>query len=918
MKHPLLALTLALIAGITLGAYFNPAPTPVLIYAGGLLLLVAALKRGWRIWGAGDILRSGCGCHILRDYGNSLAGWVGRIFESIRVSRILNGGSQSGDHSQIRVNNKSPILSQSRLFFILTTLLFVALGMLLINPILYPTITVNHISNFVSNDYRTIKGVVTRPVETSFDTTRMELADISIKKAIKDNKKWVKVKGRLRLTVYEQFDDIGYGDVIYFRGKIRRPRNFNNPGGFNYELHLKRKGISVTSTAKGREYIFKAGTARSPVITRIFETRKSIRKFIDGNVPQNEGSIIKGLLLGDRADIPEELLESYRRTGMSHILAISGMHVGILFIISFSLLYIILVRIPRLALMISVSTWAFFLSLIPIFFYTILSGMRITAIRSTLMITAYVLSVVINRERDILNTLALAGLLILIISPASLFDPAFQLSFVAVLSIILIYPLMTESLSERIYKQSPNGGIVPSIGKRLIFRVYQFATVSVSVLLGILPISAYYFFKASPLSIVINFAVVPLLGFIAVPLSFVSIPFIFSMSASMNDIATLILKVVTFAVAISNEIVTTSSSLFPGGFMVVPPKLPEIVIYYSLLIIVILYFRERQLVGKFVERLVNKKNSRKIMSRLKLIFITFLLALVMVFSYQAIDRYHPSRLSVTFISVGQGDSTLIQFPGGKTMLVDTGGFYGGTFDTGKLIVSPYLLHERIRKVDYLVLTHPEFDHYGGFEYILNNYEVGELWITERGNTSESIKHLLTLAKNRGVPIAIMSGNSPDIKINGTEIKFFHPQPSSKINNDEPYISSENVNNSSLVFRITYGDFSLLMTGDIEEEAESYLVSKGEDLRSSILKSPHHGSSTSSTLAFLRVVGPKVSVIMCGDKNRFGFPGDEALKRYEDSGVVVFRTDVDGAVIVTSYGDGFKIESVNGREYRWKR
>lgn len=891
MKHPLLALTLALSVGITLGAYFNPAPTVVLIYAGGLLLLVASLKGGWRIWGAGN---------ILRGYGDSLVGWVGRM---------LNGGRQSKSQDQSHPNNKPPILSQNRLSFALITLLFVALGMLLINPILNPTITANHISNFVSNDYRTIKGVVTKPVDASFDTTRMELADLSIK----ENKKWVKVKGKLRLTVYEQFDDIGYGDVIYFWGKIRRPRNFNNPGGFDYELYLKRKGITVTSTAKGRNFIFKAGTARSPVIVKIFETRKSIRKFIDGAVPQNEGSIIKGLLLGDRADIPEELLESYRRTGMSHILAISGMHVGILFIISFSLLYMILVRIPRLALMISVSTWAFVLSLIPIFFYTILSGMRITAIRSTLMITAYVLSVVINRERDILNTLALAGLLILIVSPASLFDPAFQLSFAAVLSIIIIYPLMTEPFSERMYKQSPNGRISPSIGKRLLFRVYQFTAVSVSVLMGILPISAYYFFKASPLSIVINFAVVPLLGFIAVPLSFVSIPFIFSMSASMNDIATLILKIVAFVVAISNKIVTTSSSLFPGGFMVVPPKLPEIVIYYSLLIVAILYFRKILFVG----RLVNKENSRKVISRLKLIFITLLLALVIVFSYQAINRYHPSRLSVTFISVGQGDATLINFPGGKTMLVDAGGFYGGTFDTGKCVVSPYLLHERIRKVDYLVLTHPEFDHYGGFEYILNNYEVGEFWITERGNTSVNIQHLLTLAKDRGVPIAIISGDTPNLKINGTEIDFFHPQPSSHINNDEPYISPENVNNSSLVFRITYGDFSLLMTGDIEEETESYLVSKGENLHSSILKSPHHGSSTSSTPAFLSVVGPKVVVIMCGDKNRFGFPGDDTLKRYEDSGVVVFRTDVDGAIIVTSYGDNFKIESVNGRKYQWK-
>ncbi|MBN1571934.1 MAG: DNA internalization-related competence protein ComEC/Rec2 [Deltaproteobacteria bacterium] len=847
MKHPLLLLASALALGIGLGTYIRTDIPPLLIIAGILLTLTAMIR------------------------------------ERIRLTSHTKGPALPSAH---------------HLYFVLIGLLFVILGLLLICPVVNPKTDSDHISNFASNEYRTIAGTVSLPPDFDSDSTRIVLKDVMIK----DGRKWIDVKGRLGVTIYERTDSIGYGDVIFYRGKIRNPTNFNNPGGFDYVFYLKRRSISSISYIKGRDYFFVSENVSPPTLRKIEEIRRKIRTFIDTAVPITEGAILKALIIGERSEIPEDLYDSYRRTGMAHILAISGMHIGIIFLISFSVLHVVLVRIPRLALIFPVKTFALIVSLLPIFLYTILSGLKITAVRSTIMITAYVLSVVIGRDRDLLNTLSLAALIILIVSPASLFDPAFQLSFTAVMSIILIYPLLTDPVKNRIYS---GDGSAPTLGRRLLLRGYQFAAVSVSALFGILPISAHYFYTESPLSILMNFAVVPLLGFFAVPLSLVSIPLVFI----SGEVAGLLLDGAAGAVTISNWMINGVDSLFPGGFAVIPPRLPEMVLYYLILVVVIFYANE------YRRRSLQPRQSVK--SRLRIIFVVLLSTLVLLLSYQALNRYHPKRLSVTFINVGQGDSTLIKFPGGRTMLIDGGGFHGGGFDTGRSIVSPYLLHERIRRIDYLVLTHPEFDHYGGIEYILKNFNVGEFWVTEAGMDSEEIEDLRSTSKMRNVPIVTISDDTTDLAINGAVVEFLHPPPGLQTKGDMKSDLGENLNNSSIVFRIKYGYFSLLMTGDIEAEAERLIMSKNRELKSLVLKSPHHGSNTSSGITFLNEVEPAVVVIMCGEKERFGFPKDETLERYEYIGAVVFRTDIDGAVIVKSDGDGFEIESVNGKSCLWR-
>lgn len=639
-------------------------------------------------------------------------------------------------------------------FSISSFLIFVVLGTIIITPKIHPDIT-HLISHYDSQEYMPITGTLIYSESFSDDTTRMTLSDVMVK----EDNRWHEVPGRMRLTVYEAIRDLRPGDIVSFMGKVKIPRNFNNPGGFDYELYLKRKGIFATSTLKGRDFLSVHKGERSKVLRLVEKTKGRIREFFDTYTPHNEGAILKALTLGERGDIPPDLLQSYYRTGTGHVLAISGLHVGIIFIISSLILYSILVRIPGFNIRFNVKTWAILLSSLPVISYILLSGFRISTVRAGLMIAAFALSILLGRVRDIMSTISAAALIILILYPTSLFEPSFQFSFVSVLSIVIIHPIITDPVRKRFYSVK---GVRPALPKRLLFSIYSFLAVSLSALLGILPLSTYYFFRVTPFSLPLNLAVVPLLGFLATPMALAIIP----ITLFSPNISALLIRPAAWVVKLSNEIVLRATELSIGGSLVFPPRAIEILIYYTFLICLFTYFYGKRF------------NRTKIVRWSRLLIVSLVFLLVIDISFWIHHRFDPHRLSVTFISVGQGDSTLIKLPGGKTMLVDGGGFYSGRFDTGERVVGPYLLHERIKRIDFVVLTHPEVDHSGGLGFVLENFDVGELWITEIGRDSGKIQHLLEIAGTRNIPIVVVDENTPNRIINGVVIEFLNPPPAS--------------------------------------------------------------------------------------------------------------------------------------------
>jgi competence protein ComEC len=764
-------------------------------------------------------------------------------------------------------------LTKSRFSLYLCLALFFFLGTALISTSLRPEKKGNCITDYCSGKERAVCGTVAEPPRTETDATRIVLSDLMVR----TRGGWRPAGGSLRLTVGERISNVSYGDTLFFVGTIRKPRNFNNPGGFDYEFSLIRAGISATAYADSQDRLLVREASPSSPMGLVERWRDTVRDFYDSRFPTPEGAVIKALILGERGDIPEEILSAYYRTGVGHVLAISGSNVGIVYIFTYLFLYAVLVRWGKFPLRHSVRKWASVVSLGPVIVYTLLAGLEITVVRATLMISVFVLAILIEKEQQVFNTLVLAAFVILLFLPASLFDPSFQLSFVAVLSIVLLYPTLIEPLKQRFF---PIDGVRPPLAHRIAFRLLQFTLVSFAAIVGLLPLTAYYFHRVTPFALPLNFVVVPLLGPVATSLGLLSVPF---MTAAPH-ISSFLSLIAAWAVSLSDSAVVWADALLPKGVVVFGPTLIEIVLYYGLILSAFLLFRKRRWA---------------ILPAALLILIT-----IADVTLTAWHRYDSKRLEATFLSVGNGDSCVIKLPGGDIMVVDGGGRLGSAFDMGEYVVAPFLLNDRILRIDYLVLSHPEQDHAAGLTYLMGNFTVGELWITEDTVRSKETEPLITSARSFGIPVITIDSSSPPRTIGPATVRFFNPAPPS---NDQP----GDVNNRSLVLRLSYGLFSLLMTGDAEEEGLSRIVADGTDLRSLVLKVPHHGSSPSSPLFFLESVSPRVAVVSCGFDNPYGFPGEKSLERLREVGADVFRTDLAGAISVATDGRYLRIETMNG-------
>ena len=268
--------------------------------------------------------------------------------------------------------------------------------------------------------------------------------------------------------------------------------------------------------------------------------------------------------------------------------------------------------------------------------------------------------------------------------------------------------------------------------------------------------------------------------------------------------------------------------------------------------------------------------------------------------YWIAQRYFRTDLRVTFLDIGQGDATVIEFPGSHVMVIDGGGFLSQTFDSGEAILAPFLWQKKIGRVDTLVLTHPHLDHYGGLEFLARHFGVTAFWSNgKQSKGSRSFAVLDETLKERNIETHVLCRGTdvPEPKIGGVRIQVLHP-PCGRTGLD--------TNNSSLVLRLSHGDVDILLTGDVETTAEDMLLSTRKPLDSEILKVPHHGSGTSSSPRFLEAVSPDVAVASLGHLNRFDFPAPEVVERYERRGVEFLRTDTAGAVSITSDGRGYRV------------
>jgi competence protein ComEC len=275
-------------------------------------------------------------------------------------------------------------------------------------------------------------------------------------------------------------------------------------------------------------------------------------------------------------------------------------------------------------------------------------------------------------------------------------------------------------------------------------------------------------------------------------------------------------------------------------------------------------------------------------------------------SYWLLKTRYTRTLRVTAVDVGHGDCALVEFPRGKRALIDGGGFYDDSFDVGKNVVAPFLWKKRIQAIDFMVLTHPDPDHLNGLKFIAQTFRVKELWDSGQESDSPYFREFMAIVKQKDIRrVSRFRGDQPRL-IEGVAIECLHPPLAAS------HVSwsseSSTTNNLSLVLRLVLDRQSFLFTGDIEREAESELIASGVELESRVIKVPHHGSLTSSTVAFLNKVRPEIALVSAGQRSLSRSSSLNVLRRYESLGCKIFRTDTHGAVSLETDGRRLKVRT----------
>jgi len=752
--------------------------------------------------------------------------------------------------------------------------IFFLLGLFSIQLYLYPQHPPSHISHFTGLDRISLEGIIDRPPEHSRGRTQLFIRS---QKIILSNHH-IPVDGFLLIFLKEEDSSLRVGDRLRCLCKLYPPHGFHNPGGFSYERHLAFEQVHTIGFLSEEKGLVKLGEGfKNPFLLQVESWRDHIRDFLEREARPLTAGIFKALVLGEQGDIPEEVKEHFIVTGIAHLLAISGDHLGIVALLSFSLLIWILKRSEFLLLTIDVKKWAAALTLPCLLLYTFIAGGGISVIRATIMVITFFLSILFNRERNLLHTLALAAFLILIFSPPSLFDVSFQLSFIAVLSILYLVPRILKSLKWEDIFFLPNISWKKNILKYILL---SFLVTGVAIL-GTAPLVALHFNRFSLIGFFTNLFFIPWVGFIIVPLSLIAslFSFFFSPLAILlihinNWIALILLKVVAFFASIPH------ASLF-----VSTPTVFEIILFYLLLFSVI-----------------HLQKGKKI----RYLFVGLCLVFVFDLTFWNLKDSFQKDLRLTFIDVGQGDSILIEFPRGKKMLIDGGGLYEDHFDIGKNVIAPFLWKKKIRKIDTLVLTHPDPDHLKGLNFIASQFSIGQFWDNGSQTESEPYLQLREILNEKEIQTQSIYEETPPQIVNGVAISFLNPPAPNKIQRRDRNLW--NLNNSSLVMKLRFKNVSILLTGDIEKEAEEQILKKGFPLKADILKIPHHGSSSSSSPLFLNKVNPTYAILSVGERNIGKLPHPEVLRRYEQLGSRIFRTDRHGAITVVTDGEAIEVKT----------
>jgi len=652
-----------------------------------------------------------------------------------------------------------------------------------------------------------------------------------------------------------------YGDRVRFWVHPAAPRDSGNPGGFNYATYLADREIYATGFLDNDSEVELVARQPSAVRGAVESLRREIRRYIEQNVSHENSPLLKALTVGDMGELSKAMRTEFTAAGVNHVISISGLHVGMLGLVVFAFIRFGCSFSPYLLLRFNLLKISTFCSFLAVVFYTALAGAMVPTVRSAIMIGIYELAVLLDREEEVLNSLTFAALLIALVWPGVVSDISFQLSFLAVLFIAWGIRQVREWIPARQKDELPQER---GWWRQKLRQVGLHLAVPVLATVGTGPLIAHYFGHISLAGLVSNPVVVPLVGFIVVPLGLI----IGFLSLTVPVLAAPMVWLEERFISLTVWLVQLFANLPLANISVPAPDRFEIAALYAL----------------FLALLLVRKN------RYAPVAVAVMVVLLIGDgAYWWRERWNRQELRVTHLNVGQGDAAVIELPGSKVLLIDAGGTATGEFDTGEAIVAPFLRARKILKVDYLVVTHARIDHYGGMRSIVKEFAPVEFWSSPaRGKTArfEDLEDALERARIKRVTLHTQE---PCRIIDGVKLCVLYPAP-------------ENSNDSSLVLRFEYGKVGFLFAGDIEKRDERLLQARSAELRSAILKVPRHGSATASSDEFVAAVQPKFAVFSGSGRSQPAASRDEILGRYRTAGAEILRTEEDGAIIFETDGN----------------
>lgn len=654
-------------------------------------------------------------------------------------------------------------------------------------------------------------------------------------------------RGKVRLHIRDGQPQCLPGERIRMLARLRQPRSFGTPGEFDFPRHLAHQGIFVTGSVKEARDIVRLGRdPQAPLISWISRHRARLAQTIDLTVPAPEAPLVRALAIGDSRGITPSQRDLLSRGGVSHLFAISGLHLGLIALGLYQLLRSLYRRSETLLLLAPPQRFLPFFLLPVLTVYTLFTGGGLPTQRALLMCGAAALLLVLARRTPPLRLLLLAALLLLWLDPLALFGPGFQLSCAGVGGILILLP-----------RWQPRIQALPRLWRWPV----GLLAATTAATIATTPLVLWHFHILAPAGLLTNLVAVPLIGFAAVPLALVG---------------TLVLPFSAAFGALCLQLC--------GGVVFLTMQWVEELLRWPGLGGNILFLTPLQIVGPILlaAAVMSWGQGRRI--TLGLLVTGSLLTFA--------DFPAGKRLEVTALSVGQGDATLLTLPGFGHLLVDGGGVYGDSFDTGERLVAPALARLGVRSLAAVVLTHNHPDHFKGLAYILEHYPLREFW------SAMPLEELDPLLQ---APIKRRSIHWRHLPAGWSRIDTAEP------GNLQLFVPAQDQdqNDRSVVILAGFGQDRVLLAGDLETAGVQELLQQPLPADINLLKLPHHGSRYSAPELLLESIRPEIAFVSAGADNSHKLPHREVVDLYATAHIPLYRTDRMGSLRFVSTGTGWQ-------------